>query len=73
VQQNENAAVCAGLQKRFNVDIQAGPLANFQTMMRFRHENNTALNALCVDGHVETRYAGTFMELDLCTVPPNSY
>jgi prepilin-type N-terminal cleavage/methylation domain-containing protein len=68
-----NAAVCAKFQKQFNVDIQTGPPANFHSQMRFRHENNTALNALCVDGHVETRYSGTFMVMDLCTVPPIFY
>jgi hypothetical protein len=42
----------------------------FVSHLRFRHLNNTTLNALCVDGHVESRAVGTFMVLDACIVSP---
>jgi hypothetical protein len=38
--------------------------------LRFRHLNNSTLNALCVDGHVESRQIGTFMVLDVCIQAP---
>ena len=74
VQQSEIPATCKTRQKTFNVDINSSEVNSFVSQMRFRHLDNTALNALCVDGHVETRAVGTFMELDLCTaLPPNVY
>jgi hypothetical protein len=61
-------------QKKWNIDISSdvgiSGLDYFATHLRFRHENNTTLNALCVDGHVETRTVGTFMVLDVCINSP---
>jgi type II secretory pathway pseudopilin PulG len=67
--QSTIASVCAAFQKKDNRDLQAGQ-GFFTTHMRFRHMNNTVLNALCVDGHVENRSVGTFMVLDICIMPP---
>lgn len=49
---------------------------NPQCEMRFRHMNNTVVNALFVDGHVESRVIGTVVAKDVClngtlpTAPP---
>jgi prepilin-type N-terminal cleavage/methylation domain-containing protein len=72
---SENALVCAGRQKSFNQDtigyLSAQPYPSmFDSHMRFRHLNNTTLNALCLDGHVESRRVGEFMVLDICTNYP---
>lgn len=69
VSQSQNASRCAALQKQVNEDLQAGA-GYFLTHLRFRHLNNTTMNALCVDGHVETRAVGTFMVLDVCIQSP---
>jgi prepilin-type N-terminal cleavage/methylation domain-containing protein len=73
VVQNFNASICKAQEIKYNVD-QGGaptPIADyFVSFMRFRHLNNTTLNALCVDGHVETRAVGTFMVLDVCINSP---
>ncbi|HEY1685623.1 MAG TPA: type II secretion system protein [Tepidisphaeraceae bacterium] len=37
------------------------------TNLRFRHMNNTVLNALCLDGHIESRKVGTVMIKDIYT------
>lgn len=66
---NFNASFDATYQKKQNLDLQPGQ-GYFVTHMRFRHLNNTTMNALCVDGHVETRPVGTFMVLDICINPP---
>jgi prepilin-type N-terminal cleavage/methylation domain-containing protein len=71
----ETASVCARNQKTWNIDTVGeydGPPSPFmwQTHMRFRHMTNTELNALCLDGHVETRKVGEFMVLDVCTNYP---
>jgi len=60
------------LQKQWNKDFSGvwygGPEA-FKTAFRFRHLGNTTLNALFVDGHVESRKVGTLKYRDLCTTP----
>jgi type II secretory pathway pseudopilin PulG len=56
-------------QKAFNSDFSTymgGPTLDY-TNLRFRHMNNTVLNALCLDGHVETRRVGTVMVGDIYT------
>jgi prepilin-type N-terminal cleavage/methylation domain-containing protein len=57
-------------QIEYNIDMRTafdpGPDAWF-THFRFRHMKNTRLAALCVDGHVETREAGTVMDRDVFT------
>jgi len=68
-----NPTKYAALQAKENVDVitsDAPPTDDFNTHLRFRHMNNTKMNALCVDGHVETRDVGTFMVLDICIQPP---
>jgi prepilin-type N-terminal cleavage/methylation domain-containing protein len=71
--QNFNASKCKAQQILYNVD-QGGvptPIQDyFVSFLRFRHENNTTLNALCVDGHVESRAVGTFMVMDVCINSP---
>jgi type II secretory pathway pseudopilin PulG len=64
-----NPSPYVALQKKWNIDLGVGQ-GYFDTQIRFRHLNNTAMNALCVDGHVETRTVGTFMVLDICIQPP---
>jgi prepilin-type N-terminal cleavage/methylation domain-containing protein len=73
---NTNAAVCRTLQIHLNEDTLtydglggdpsvASP--NYRdTQIRFRHLQNSTLNALCLDGHVETRLKGQFMVDDIC-------
>jgi prepilin-type N-terminal cleavage/methylation domain-containing protein len=77
VQNYISAAVCKAQQMKFNVDIMGQAATKgltsedyFVTHLRFRHLNNTTLNALCVDGHVENRAVGTFMVMDICINPP---
>jgi len=74
ISQSQNASQCIAYQKKFNIDLPPGgnPISPnvFKTHLRFRHLNNTAMSALCVDGHVETRTVGTFMMLDLCIKAP---
>lgn len=69
-----SAALCATAEKTWNRDISSSAGISgqdyFATHLRFRHMNNTVLNALCVDGHVETRAVGTFMVLDVCINSP---
>jgi prepilin-type N-terminal cleavage/methylation domain-containing protein len=56
------------LQKRFNYDPpQAYNGSPSWLSFRFRHMNNTKLNALCLDGHVETRAVGTLLRHDIFT------
>lgn len=40
--------------------------------LRFRHVNNTTLNALCFDGHVESRLVGAVLRRDIYTNAPNT-
>ena len=37
--------------------------------LRYRHLNNTAANALFVDGHVESRGLGAVLAVDICVNP----
>jgi prepilin-type N-terminal cleavage/methylation domain-containing protein len=67
--QNFNASFDLAEQKKYNIDLQPGQ-GYFLTHMRFRHMNNTTMNALCVDGHVETRAVGTITPLDICIQSP---
>jgi len=79
VQNYVNPSLSIAQQKKWNIDISSDVGLNgqaisgedyFATHLRFRHLNNTTLNALCVDGHVETRPVGTFMVSDVCINPP---
>ncbi|CAN5595445.1 hypothetical protein BH09PLA1_BH09PLA1_10030 [soil metagenome] len=57
-------------QIKYNVDMRNAfdPFPDgWLTHFRFRHMKNTRLAALCVDGHVETREAGTVMDRDIFT------
>lgn len=73
---SQSAVVCRGLQMKWNRDCQSAyydspnPVDPFKCELRFRHINNTMLNALCVDGHVEDRRAGEAMVKDFCTNYP---
>jgi prepilin-type N-terminal cleavage/methylation domain-containing protein len=59
-------------QKKWNVDLPVvqSSINYFDTHLRFRHLQNTTMNALCVDGHVETRAVGTFTPFDICIKAP---
>jgi len=50
--------------KAANTDIT--PTSVYGNAMRFRHMGNTAMNALFVDGHVETRTLGQVVARDIC-------
>jgi hypothetical protein len=63
-----SASIATLDEKKENLDFGPGQ-GYFNSTIRFRHLNNTTLNALCVDGHVESRAAGTIMELDICMQP----
>jgi len=62
----------AVLQKQWNKDFPglfySGPEA-FKSAFRFRHLQNTTLNALFVDGHCESRKVGEVTYKDICTSP----
>jgi len=66
---------CLLQQKEWNIDISAA-VSNapsfdyFLSHIRYRHMNNTVLNALCVDGHVESRALGTLLVTDVCINSP---
>ena len=70
--QTQVASLCAKFQKTYNRDLPGGNTAAgfWLTQLRFRHQNNTVLNALCVDGHVESRQistgGGNVMMDDVC-------
>jgi prepilin-type N-terminal cleavage/methylation domain-containing protein len=68
-QQSQNASLCRAAQSKFNRDLLHAFVSpdGWSCQIRFRHLNNTTLAALCLDGHVETRRAGTFMVKDICT------
>jgi len=55
----------ATLQLENNDDYNAG--WNFFCDMRFRHMNNTTVNALFVDGHVDSKLLGEVVAKDICT------
>jgi len=71
-QQSQNATQCRALQVKFNRDLKSafGSPDGWTSQLRFRHMNNTKLNALCLDGHVETRGVGEAMVKDFCTNYP---
>lgn len=55
-------------QKKYNYDppnYDGG--TGWTSHLRFRHMDNTTLNALCLDGHVESRKVGTVMVKDIYT------
>jgi prepilin-type N-terminal cleavage/methylation domain-containing protein len=62
----------AAAQKQFNRDGDSAYASGKPAWvgMRFRHMNNTKLAALCLDGHVETRAAGTVLRKDIYTNVP---
>lgn len=70
---SQSALACKNLQVKYNRDLQTAFNSpdGWLTQMRFRHLGNKSLNALCLDGHVESRLAGTAMLLDFCTNYPN--
>lgn len=70
--QTQNATACRILQKKYNIDLRTAFVApdGWHTQLRFRHMNNTELNALCLDGHIETRKSGEAMLKDFCTNYP---
>ena len=71
--QTQSAAKARTTQIQLNRDM----LSAFYTPdgwtneLRFRHIRNTMLNALCLDGHVESRRVGEAMVTDFCTNYPN--
>ena len=72
----QSAVACRTLQIKFNRDQQSAfydspnAIDPWKNQLRFRHMNNTVLNALCVDGHVEDRRVGEAMVKDFCTNYP---
>ena len=62
------------LQKSCNVDIDAYSTATAVSprcqSLRFRHMKNTTMDALCLDGHCETRRVGTVLRRDIYTNVP---
>lgn len=62
----------AAAQKQCNVDVDSysGNGSPPWQSLRFRHLDNTRLNALCLDGHVETRAVGTVLRKDIYTNAP---
>jgi prepilin-type N-terminal cleavage/methylation domain-containing protein/prepilin-type processing-associated H-X9-DG protein len=66
----------AVLQKQWNKDFGGVPWApanaaeSYASAFRFRHVNNTTLNALFVDGHVDSRKVGQVTLRDVCTNSP---
>lgn len=68
-----SAAICKSAQIKFNVDLQQAfdSPDGWNSHLRFRHLKNSALAALCIDGHVETRRIGEFLLKDVCTNVPN--
>jgi prepilin-type N-terminal cleavage/methylation domain-containing protein len=66
---SNNTSLYVKAQKTYNED-EPGTVSMWNSHMRFRHMQNTTLNALCADGHVESRTVGTFMALDICITPP---
>jgi type II secretory pathway pseudopilin PulG len=70
--QSQIATVTRTLQKKYNADLLSAfnPPDGWNTQIRFRHLNNTTMNALCLDGHVEKREVGSAMVTDFCTNLP---
>ncbi len=70
--QSQLATVCRAAQIKFNRDLISafGAPDGWENEIRFRHMNNTSMNALCLDGHVESRLVGSAMVTDFCTNLP---
>jgi prepilin-type N-terminal cleavage/methylation domain-containing protein len=70
--QSTSVTICKAAQKKFNRDLASAFNSpdGWENEIRFRHENNTKMNALCLDGHVEVRTVGTAMVTDFCTNIP---
>ncbi|MEM9883148.1 MAG: DUF1559 domain-containing protein [Planctomycetota bacterium] len=56
-------------QEQYNVDWTG--LGDFTTAFRFRHANNTQLNMLFTDGHVEARLVGELTPRDIAVATGN--
>lgn len=57
-----NLATAISTIKQYNQDLQ-----NYtKCMMRYRHKENTSMNVLYVDGHVEGKAIGEFKRKELC-------
>ena len=68
------ASTAAKSQKKYNLDpptysSNVGPFLG----LRFRHKGNTLMNALCGDGHVESRLVGAAMVRDFIVGSPYSH
>ena len=63
----------AVLQKQWNKDFGGTPWSpvnaaeSYASAFRFRHINNTTLNALFADGHCESRKVGEVLLKDVCS------
>jgi len=70
--QSQVPSITRSLQKKYNIDMRTVFTApdGWATHLRFRHMKNTQMNALCLDGHVESRKVGEAMLLDFCTNYP---
>lgn len=71
-----NGSVTKKILQYENVDMTSnqyiswGQYAGYQfCFMRFRHLNNSAMNALYCDGHVETKQLGDVLAQDICVNP----
>lgn len=62
--ESANGFVTKAVQAAMNYDNQ-NPEYNTGANMRFRHLNNTAANALYVDGHVESKVLGQVTAMDI--------
>ena len=58
-----SASTAAKAQKKYNLDppTYSSPVGPYLGIRKFRHKNNTLMNGLCGDGHVEGRLIGTAM------------
>jgi prepilin-type N-terminal cleavage/methylation domain-containing protein len=65
--QSQSATLCKTAQIKFNIDLNS--YLQF-VHLRFRHLSNKSMNALCLDGHVETRRVGEAMVTDFCIKNP---
>lgn len=65
--QSQNATIVKSIQRKYNADQSS--YLNW-VHLRFRHLGNTSMNALCVDGHVESRLVGYAMVTDFIVSSP---
>lgn len=73
-----DAVFCDGVgngrldQKLYNFDVPTAydTAPGYFPCLRFRHMGNKELNALCLDGHVETRAVGSVLRKDIYTNMP---